>query len=151
MAAGLTLWITQNEILATLIISFILTLTTTLIYKYATDQKKLKALREESSTLRKELMNSKNDPKKLEELNSRSMQISMEQFKHTLKPMLITFLPAILVFGFLNKTLLPSKVIWKLPFSIWKIGDNSGFGWLGIYILSSMVYSAILRKILKVY
>lgn len=128
-----------------------MTLITTLIYKYTTDQAKLKSFREELKSIRKEMTNSKNDPKKLNDLQKRSMEISMDQFKHSLKPMIITMFPAIIAFSFLNKLLLPGTIILKLPFSIPKIGSNDGFGWLGVYLLTSIIFSTLLRKLLKVH
>ncbi len=143
--------VTQYPFLSTLVISLILTILTTIIYKYTTDQLKLKAHKEELTSIKKQMMDSKNDPKKLEELQSRSLKISMEQMTQGFKPMIFTMIPALLAFGFLRDALPSSQVILKFPFNIMKMGSDAGFGWLGVYILSSIIFSAILRKVLKVY
>lgn len=143
--------VTQQPLLSTVVISLILTIITTIVYKYTTDQVKLKSHREELQSIRKQMMDSKNDPKKLEELQSRSLKISMEQMTQGFKPMIFTMLPALLAFGFLKDALPASQVILPFGFNIIKIGSHAGFGWLGVYIISSMIFSTILRKVLKVY
>ena len=144
-------FIVANPLISVISLSFLISLITTLVYKFTTDQNKLRVIREELKTIRKDMVEAKNDPKRMQELQSRSMEISMEQFKHGLKPMLITWLPAIIIFGFINKSLPADKIVWKLPFNLPKIGSNEGFGWLGVYILSSLVFSTVLRKLFKVY
>ena len=93
----------------------------------------------------------KSDTKKVMDLQKRSMEISMEQMKHTLKPTLITMLPILIIFSWLQKTLPNTQVILNLPFSIPKPGLNSGFGWVGVYIITSIIFSLVMRKILKVH
>ncbi len=124
---------------AILLISLIVTLLTTLVYKYFTKQKVLKAMKEEMDDLRKQMKEFKNDTQKMMELQKKSFQKSMEQMKHSFVPMLITFIPLIIIFGWLQATY---KEIGKL------LGP---LNWLWIYILSSIIFSIILRKVLKVY
>jgi len=124
---------------AILLISLIVTLLTTLVYKYFTKQKVLKAMKEEMDDLRKQMKEFKNDTQKMMELQKKSFQKSMEQMKHSFVPMLITFIPLIIIFGWLQAT-------YK------EIGNLLGpLNWLWIYILSSIIFSIILRKIMKVY
>ncbi len=134
-----------------LIVSFILTLIVTLVYKLTTNQTLLKALKEEMKTLRADMKLYKNDHSKLMELQKKSMEKSMEQMKHTIKPMIITFIPLIFIFGWLRDTYPAEQIILKFPFNLPKMGSSLGFGWLGIYVLSSVIFSIILRKILKVH
>ncbi len=144
-------FIVSNPLLSITLISFFLTLGVTLVYKYTTDQNKLKSIREELKTIRKDMKENKADTKKMMALQKRSMEISMDQMKHTLKPTLITMLPILILFAWLQKLLPSDKIIFNLPFSIPKPGLNEGFGWVGIYIITSIVFSLIMRKILKVH
>jgi uncharacterized membrane protein (DUF106 family) len=133
------------------VVSVVMTLIVTIVYKYVTNQTKLKEMKEEMKAIRKEMKEAKDDQKRLMELQKKSFQSSMEQMRHSFKPMLITFVPIIIVFGWLRNTFTAEAVLWELPFNIPKIGDNSGFGWLGIYIITSLILSMVFRKIMKVY
>ena len=122
-----------------LLISLIITLFTTVVYKYLTNQKVLKAMKEEMDDLRKQMKEVKNDTEKMMEIQKKSFQKSMEQMKHSIKPMFVTFIPLIIIFGWL-------QVTYK------DIGHLLGpLNWLWVYILSSLVFSISLRKLLKVY
>ena len=129
----------MNPLGAILLISFILTLVITLLYKVFTDQKALKAIKDEMKEMREEMKNFKNDPQKMIELQKKSMQKSLEQMKHTIKPMLITMIPLIIIFGWLRTAYTEIGVL------------IFGLSWLWIYILSSIIFSIILRKVLKVH
>ena len=122
-----------------LLISFILTLVITLLYKVFTDQKALKAIKDEMKEMRNEMKEFKQDPQKMIELQKRSMQKSLEQMKHTIKPMLITMIPLIIIFSWLRSTYTDMGAL------------IFGLSWLWIYILSSIIFSIILRKVLKVH
>jgi uncharacterized membrane protein (DUF106 family) len=74
------------------------------------------------------------------ELNKRSMEKSMTQMKHTMKPTLITMLPLILVFTWLRAEYTVKQVAF--------LGITS---WLWIYIIFSLVISITIRKLLKVH
>lgn len=144
-------FIASNPLLSITSISFVVTLVTTLIYKYTTDQVKLKQVREDIKRHQEDLKKNQHDPKKVAELRDKLMALSFEPLKLTLKPLLITMVPALVVFAWIRNSVDPSKVILNLPFNFPKIGDNSGFGWLGVYIITSVIFSTILRKVLKVY
>ncbi|MBU0666242.1 MAG: EMC3/TMCO1 family protein [Nanoarchaeota archaeon] len=85
-----------------LIISFMLTLLITLVYKYATDQHLMKKLKSEMKSLQNELKKFKNDPKKAMAHQKKIMEKNMEYMKHSFKPTLYTFIPIIIIFGWLN-------------------------------------------------
>ncbi len=127
-----------DPLLGILTISFLLTLIITILYKVFTDQEALKTIKDELKDMREEMKNFKDDPQKMMELNKKSMQKSLEQMKHTIKPMLITMLPLLIIFSWLRST-----------YS--EIGPLIlGLSWLWVYIISSVIFSIILRKILKV-
>jgi len=87
---------------ATLIISFGLTLLITIVYKFATDQTLMKKLKAEMKVLQKEMKKLKNDPKKAMAHQQKLMKKNMEYMKHSFKPTLFTFIPIIIIFGWLN-------------------------------------------------
>lgn len=88
-----------------LIVAFILTLMITLIYKFTTDQILMKKLKAEMKTLQKEMKTLAHNPKKAMVHQKKLMQKNMNYMKHSLKPTLYTFIPIIIIFGWLNSHL----------------------------------------------
>ncbi|MEK6835030.1 MAG: EMC3/TMCO1 family protein [Nanoarchaeota archaeon] len=132
-------FINWNPAISLLIISFILTLITTLTYKYTTNQEMIKSFKEESKKLQEEMKLLKNDPGKIMEKNKELMEKNMEMMKQSFKPLLYTFIPfAIIFFGLRNIYEPFGKILF-------------GLSWIWIYIISSVIFSMILRKLLKVY
>ncbi len=88
---------------AIVIISSVVGLLTTLVYKWVTNQERMKELRERTRTLQKEIKRvSKEDPKKAFELQKKLFSMSKEQMMSSFKPMIITLLPLLIIFGWLN-------------------------------------------------
>ena len=126
---------------ATLIlISFLLTLFVSIFYKIFTDQKLMKSLKAEMKEIREDIKNFKNDPEKVMELQKKSMQKSMTHMKQTMKPTLITMLPLLIIFSWLRNIYNEITVNF--------IGIHS---WFWVYLISSVVFSITLRKLLKVH
>lgn len=124
------------------LVSIAVTLTSTLIYKYATDQEVMKSLKEETKMLSAEAKKAKEDPKKMIELNKRIMEKNMDYMRHSFKPMIITIIPFGLFFVWLSKIYTNLGPI--IPNMAW-------ISWFWIYIIFSILLSIVLRKILKVY
>ncbi|MBU2637566.1 MAG: DUF106 domain-containing protein [Nanoarchaeota archaeon] len=124
-----------------LLISFLLTLLTTLIYKYATDQELMKTIKEDIKALQAEMKGLKDKPEKLMSKQKEAMQKNMKMMMQSFKPMLITFIPIVFIFGWLrgHYTALGDP---KLFF---------GLSWIWTYIIFSIVLSIGLRKLLKVH
>lgn len=134
-----------SPLVGVLIISFIITLLTTLVYKYFTDQNALKQIKEDNKKLQEEMKKYKDDPKKVMELQKEAFSKGfMEPMKHQLKPLLITFIPFLLIFSWMRKVYAASDAV------VLNLGIMS-FGWFGTYIISSIVFSMILRKVMNVY
>lgn len=129
--------------MSVIVISFLLTACITLVYKFFTDQKLLKATKDEIKKLQEEMKTFKNDAAKSLEISKEVMQKNMIVMKSTLKPTIFTFLPIILIFSWLNAT-------FKNQGNLINIFGMK-FGWLGTYIIFSIIFSIILRKLLKVH
>ncbi len=94
--------LTMHPFLAILLISFILSLVITLAYKFLTNQSLMKDLRTEQNELQKKLKELKNHPEKAMKVQSDMMEINMKYMTHSMRPTLFTFIPIILIFGWLN-------------------------------------------------
>lgn len=143
--------ITNNlpPLLSIAIITLIITFIITLAYKYLSNQSEIKTAKEETKMLQQEIKKHKENPQKMMELNQEIMKRSAVLMKNSFKPMLVTFLPIIIIFGWLKKTFLPygNLIHWGAKIPIF----GTGAGWLLSYILFSVIFSIIIRKIMKVH
>jgi len=84
------------------IISLVISLIITLVYKYMTDQTMMKDLKMRQKEMQKRMKEHKKDPDKLMKLQKEAMELNMKYMKQSFKPSLITFLPIIIIFGWLH-------------------------------------------------
>lgn len=129
-------------------ISFVLTLLVTLSYKYLTDQTLIKQLKEEVKALQGRMKEEKENKEKLTEIQKELLAKNSQLMKHNLKPTLYTFIPIIIIFGWVRKTFLPAGNLIDWGTSIPLFG--TGAGWLLTYIICSIIFSIIIRKALKI-
>ena len=117
----------------------LLTLITTFVQKYGTDQNALKILREEQKLIQQQVKEHKADPAKQMELSKKSMELAMESMPLTMRPVLYTSIPFILFFRWFGDyfTTNPTKIL--------------GMGWIWAYLLLAIIFSSIYRKVFKVY
>jgi len=87
---------------AIIIISLLLALFMTLIYKWMTDQHLMKTLKEDIKKFQQQMREFKSDPKKVMEIQKRAMQTNMKYMSHSMRPTLITFIPIIIIFGWMH-------------------------------------------------
>ncbi len=125
------------------IISSILTGLITLAYKYLTDQTKMKELKDEMKDMQKKMKEMKDHPDKVMSMQKDAMKKNMEYMKHSMKPTLFTFVPIIIIFGWL-RSFFDAQAAAGTPFSFF------GLSWLWSYIIFSLITSIVLRKIMKV-
>ena len=132
--------LTWNLTAGMLIIVLIITIITTLIQKYTTDQKALKELRTEQKLLQEEMKKYKDHPEKLAELSKKQFEFIPKTFKLTSRGVLFTGIPFILLYRWF--------------FDIFTtMGDPKFFGfmtWFWFYLIFTMIFASILRKWMKV-
>lgn len=127
--------VTSYPIQSIIIISLIVTFVLTLVTKFFTDQKRIKEIKEKQKACQKLMKDFKDDPKKMMEIQKDVMACSTELMKHSFRPMLITFIPLIFLWR------------WLTPL----YGATSiAKSWIWWYIISSVIFSIISRKVLKV-
>jgi len=104
---------------AILIISLAITLVTTLVYKFTTNQKRMKELKEQMKEYQTKIRSlSKEDPKKAMDVQQQAMKHNMEYMKHSFKSTLYTFIPIILIFGWLNAHMAYYPLMPNQPFTV---------------------------------
>ena len=127
-----------NPLGGLIVLCFILTLIITIIYKYTSNQKEMRLLKDKLKEHQLEMKKFKNDTQKLMEIQKQAMDVNMKYMLHSFKPMLFTFIPIIIMFGWLR------NVYEVTPINF--IGLTS---WIWIYIIFSMIFSLGLRKIMR--
>ncbi|MEA2038185.1 MAG: EMC3/TMCO1 family protein [Nanoarchaeota archaeon] len=88
-----------------MIMALVITLVITVIYKFTTNQSLMKDLKLEIKELQKQVKELRNDPKKMMEVQKKSMKSNMQYMKHSMRSTLFTFIPIILIFGWMNSHL----------------------------------------------
>ena len=96
------------------------------------DKKRMKEIKDKQKRLREEMKQYKDNPTKMMEINKQMMEDMPEQLKHSFKPMLVTIIPLLILFNWLRAT-----------FAITAIAGS----WFWWYIISSIAFSMILRKV----
>jgi uncharacterized membrane protein (DUF106 family) len=109
-----------------IILSFILGLMTTIAHKYMTDQKLLKNAREEMKKLQAKMRQHKDNPKKLMEVQQKMMSYNMDILKQSFRPLLVTFIPVIIIFGWITAALVFQPIVADETFTstVTVIGDG---------------------------
>ncbi|MBW2967923.1 TMCO1/EMC3 family protein [Candidatus Woesearchaeota archaeon] len=87
------------------IFALIVALIVTIIYKYATDQTVMKDLKMRQKQMQKRMKEARGDPQKQTKLSKEAMELNMQYMSHSMKSMLFTFIPVIIIFGWLNANL----------------------------------------------
>ena len=121
----------------------IITLLITVVQKYTVDQNVMRELKADSNKMRKEVKALKDNPEKIKQHQKKMMELSMKQMKMSFKPMMYYMIPLILFFTWM-RNVMGDMVVLKPPIWPWEMG------YLGTYILLSICFSMIFRKILKV-
>ena len=122
------------------ILIFIITLITTLFQKYTTDQETIKQMKDEQKKLNEELKQLEVGSQRHTELTKRSLEFFGPMMKLTMRPMIFTAVPLILFFR------------WFIDFFT-ALGNPkffNFFSWFWYYLILSIIFSTILRKVLKV-
>ena len=129
-----------NLVLGMLILVFVIALITTLVQKYATDQESLRELKKEQKILQEEMKKYKEHPEKLIELQKKQLEFIPKTMKLSMRGIVYTAIPFILFFR------------WFYDFFT-AMGDPKFFGflsWFWFYLIFSIIFSTILRKVMKV-
>lgn len=125
-------------IVAIAVISLIVSLITILIYKFTTDQNLMKQLKEELNAFQKEMKELKDHPDKAMEVQKKAMATNSKYMMQSMKPTLFTFLPIIIIFGWLNAHLafMPLEVGQEFPITV--IFDKGVYGNMSIDLPSQL-------------
>lgn len=128
-------FIKQNPKLAIIIISLLVSIFVSLIYKLTIDQVRMKELKDKQKKLQEEIKKHKENPEKMLELQKEMMGHSGEMMKHSFKPMLLTFIPFLILFNWLRSVFISTSL------------EKS---WIWWYIILTLVFNLLLKKVFKI-
>lgn len=139
-----------NLHLGFLLITLFFALITTLLQKYMTDQETLKQIKEEQKLIQAEMKQLQAHHEKFMELQKKSMDLAMKAMPISMRPVLYTSIPFILFIRWFADYFTshgPAKI-----YGIFSTNGSFLFpGWIWAYILTTIVFSSILRKYMKVH
>ncbi len=92
----------KSPFLGVLLVSLVLSFVVVLVYKYFTNQEEMKKIKEAQKEYQQKFKELKSQPDEAMKLQKEAMGKNFEYMKHSLKATLITMLPIILVFGWMN-------------------------------------------------
>jgi uncharacterized membrane protein (DUF106 family) len=133
-----------NLTLGMLVIVLAINIVTTIIQKYGTDQETLKELRKEQKLMQEEMKRVRDNPEKYLELQKKQMKEMPETFMKTLRlsmrAMVYTAVPFILFFRWFNDYFIAEGNPVFLGFMSWFV----------FYLITSIIFSSILKKWMNV-
>ena len=124
-----------NPKLSIVAVSVLVTLVMVWVTKKFTNQNRMKELKEIQKTCQIKVKENKDNPKELAKVQKEMLDCSMELTKHSMKPLLFTFIPLILLFGWL-------KGIY--------VGSEIAKTWIWWYIGAGVFSNLLFRKIFNV-
>jgi len=114
--------------LAIIILSFIISVLVIVITKYTTNQKLMKELKDQLKDHQKQIKESKSNPSKAMELQKKAMEVNMKYMSHSLRPTLITFIPIILIFGWMSAVFAFESIHPQEQFTVTAFFDKNSIG-----------------------
>lgn len=87
---------------AIFIISLLLSLIITIIYKLMTNQEEMRSLKADIKKHQKDMKLSRDNPTKMREIQKLAMDKNMKYMMQSMKPTLVTFIPVIFLLGWLS-------------------------------------------------
>ena len=122
-----------------LILIFIISIIMTLTQKYLTDQETMREMKAEQKKLSQDLKQLDHTSKEYREMSMKSLEFMGPMMKLSMRPMIFTGVPIILFFRWFMDTfaMLGNPKFWI-------------FSWFWFYLIMSIIFSSILRKIFKV-
>ena len=123
-----------NPKTAIVIISFLATLVITILTYFLTNKTLMKEIKEKQKRLREEMKKFRDNPQKMMEINKMMMEDFPKQMKESMKISVVTLIPFLLLFNWLRTVYVETPIAGS---------------WIWWYILASLAFSMILRKIFK--
>jgi len=136
-----------SPIVTLVIFAFFVSLFSNLVMKFTLDHHKMRNLKEKMEKLRNKMKDKdiQKDPKRYKDLLNEQYSLLNEQMRLTFRSMIVNFLFLVPLYYYLKKVI--GNVYFALPFKIPFIGES--ISWIGVYIFYSILFSLLIKKLLK--
>ncbi len=129
-------------------LSFIVSLIIILITKFTTDQVLMKKLKDDLKAHQKQIKELRNEPAKAMEVQKKTMELNMKYMMHSLRPTIITFIPIILIFGWMSSTFAFESIKPQQEFSVTAFFEKNTNGEAELIVTEGLtVIGDIIKKI----
>jgi len=129
-----------------ILLSFLISLIITLIYKYTTDQNLMRRLKEEMKEFQKEIKELKKEPEKAMQVQKKSMQTNMKYMMQSMKSTLYSFIPIIIIFGWMNANLAFDPILPSQEFTTKVVFEDNIDGFIELSVPEGLTISGTARK-----
>ena len=137
-----TLW-------AVILLSFVISLIITIIYKYTTDQNLMKQLKEEMKAFQKQIKELKKEPERAMAVQKKSMQTNMKYMMQSMKSTLYSFIPIILIFGWMNANFAYEPILPDQDFTTTVIFEDNVNGEIELSVPEGIAINGNAKKEIK--
>lgn len=144
-------FVNWSPLVSIICFSLIVSIIINVLFYLVTDLKKLREMKSKQKILQEKMKNTKDQKEQLE-IQQEMLASSGEMMKNSLKTMLVSFIPAVLMLGFLKMLYMDwAKIgnIFSWGTDVWLVHD--GAGWFFCYVVFSFIFSLIIqKKIMKI-
>jgi len=134
-----TLW-------AVIILSFLISVIITLVYKYTTDQNLMKDLKAEMKEFQKEIKELKQDPAKAMQVQKKSMQTNMKYMMHSMRSTLYSIIPIIIIFSWMTANFAYDPIIPGQELTTTVLFEENADGMIELSVPEGMIVDGGLSK-----
>lgn len=120
------------------LLSFLISLIITAIYKYTTNQNLMKELKEEMKEFQKQIKELRSEPQKAMEVQKKAMKTNMKYMSHSMRSTLFTFIPIIIIFGWMNAHLSFAPILPGQDFTTSVVFEKGASGEIGLSITEGL-------------
>ncbi len=130
-----------------LILSVVVSLITSLIYKYTTNQEEIKRIKDDIKKLREKMKKHRDDQKKLMEINQEMMSKNFAVMKQSLRSMLFSFIPIMIILFWMAGNLVYEPIMPGEEFTVEAFLSEGYTGDKDEVVLSIMPEMQVVRRV----
>jgi len=131
---------------AVILLSFLISLIITIVYKYATDQNLMKQLKEEMKEFQKEIKELKKEPEKAMQVQKKAMQTNMKYMMNSMKSTLYSIIPIIIIFSWMNSNFAFEPILPQQDFITTVLFDEDVKGTIELSVPNGIVIEGGTKK-----
>ncbi len=136
-------------LVAVIMLSFLISLIITVVYKYTTDQNLMKQLKGEMKEFQKEIKELKKEPEKAMQVQKKTMQTNMKYMMLSMKSTLYSILPIILIFGWMNVNFAYDPILPGQDFTTTVVFEENAGGTIELSVPKGITINGDSKKEIK--